>query len=204
MKVKICGITNLADAQVAVAAGADYLGFIFYQKSPRSVTPELAQNIIQNLQTTAQKVGVFVNMSADEINEIVDLCGLDIIQLHGEETTELAEQLGCERVWKAFHVTSVADIAQAAAYPASAIVVDTATAGLRGGTGKTCDWQLAAQAAQKFTTILAGGIKPENILEAIAIVKPFAIDIASGVEAAPGIKDHNKIRELFEKLETRN
>ena len=201
MQVKICGITNLVDAQAAVAAGADYLGFIFYPKSPRSVTLKKAIQIIINLKAPVKKVGVFVNASSAEINNTALICGLDIIQLHGEEPAELAEQLGAERVWKAFHITSMADIARAAEYPAAAIVVDTATAGLRGGTGKTCDWQLAAQAAQSFTTILAGGINSQNVLEAIATVKPFAIDVASGVEATPGIKDHKKIEKLFEKLE---
>ncbi|MCF6174944.1 MAG: phosphoribosylanthranilate isomerase [Victivallaceae bacterium] len=203
MKIKICGITNLADAQAAVAAGADYLGFIFYQKSPRSVTLKKAVEIIIKLKTPVKKVGVFVNASSAEINNTAFLCGLDIIQLHGDEPAALAEQLGSERVWKAFHITSEEDIARAAKYPAAAIVVDTATAGLRGGTGKPCDWQLAAQAAQSFTTILAGGINPQNVQEAIETVKPFAIDTASGVEASPGIKDHKKIEELFEVLGVR-
>ncbi len=139
MKIKICGITNLADAQAAVAAGADYLGFIFYQKSPRSVTLKKAVEIIIKLKTPVKKVGVFVNASSAEINNTAFLCGLDIIQLHGDEPAALAEQLGSERVWKAFHITSEEDIARAAKYPAAAIVVDTATAGLRGGTGKPCD-----------------------------------------------------------------
>jgi phosphoribosylanthranilate isomerase len=204
MQVKICGITNLADAQTAVAAGANYLGFIFYPKSPRSITPAKAEQIIIQLKRPVKKVGVFVNASRTAIEQTVLQCGLDIIQLHGEEPATLAKQLGSERVWKAFHITSTADIAQAAAYPAAAIVVDTATADQRGGTGKTCDWQLAAQAAKKFTTILAGGIKPQNVLEAIETVKPFAIDVASGVEATPGIKDHKKIKELFEELEVRS
>ncbi len=203
MQVKICGITNLADAQAAVAAGADYLGFIFYPKSPRAVTLKKAIQIIIKLKTPVKKVGVFVNASTAEINNTAFLCGLDIIQLHGDEPAAVAEQLGSERVWKAFHITSPADIALAAKYPAAAIVVDTATAEQRGGTGKTCDWQLAAQAAQKFTTILAGGINPQNVEEAIATVKPFAIDIASGVEASPGIKDHEKIEKLFKKLGVR-
>lgn len=200
MKVKICGITNLADAITASDAGANYLGFIFYPKSPRSITPELARDIIANLQTTAKKVGVFVNATINDINSTVDLCGLDIIQLHGEETAEFAQQLDFKRVWKAFHITSMADIEQAAAFPAAAILVDTATTTLRGGTGKTCDWQLATEAAAKFTTVLAGGITPANIREAINKVKPFAIDVASGVEVAPGIKEHNKIRQLFEEV----
>jgi phosphoribosylanthranilate isomerase len=200
MKIKICGITNLADAITASEAGADYLGFIFYPKSPRSITPEAAEKIIDQLKTSAKKVGVFVNATMNEINKTVKSCGLDIIQLHGDEPAEIAEQLGSERVWKAFHITSEEDIARAAKYPAAAIVVDTATAGLRGGTGKTCDWELAAQAAQSFTTILAGGINPQNVLEAIETVKPFAIDTASGVEASPGIKDHEKIQELFDKI----
>ena len=204
MQVKICGITNLADAQAAVAAGADYLGFIFYPKSPRSITPKKAKEIIISLKSSVKKVGVFVNASKSEIENITILCGLDIIQLHGEEPATLAEQLGSERVWKAFHITSTADIAKAATYPAAAIVVDTATANLRGGTGKICDWQLAAQAAEKFTTILAGGIKAQNVQEAVAKVKPFAIDVASGVEASPGIKDHKKIEELFGELEIKN
>ena len=200
MKVKICGITNLADAKAAIAAGADYIGFIFYPKSPRAVTLKQAVEIIIKLKAPVKKVGVFVNASSTEINNTAFLCGLDIIQLHGEEPAELAEQLGSKRVWKAFNITSTEDIVKAAKYPAAAIVVDTATAGLRGGTGKPCDWLLAAQAAQKFTTILAGGINPQNIYEAIATVKPFCIDVASGVEARPGIKDHEKIHELFNKI----
>ncbi len=201
MKVKICGITRYEDAWAAVDAGADCLGFIFYPGSSRYIMPVRAGDMIARLPVKVDKVGVFVNASIAEMQEISVYCGLDIIQLHGDEPPAVAEALGWERVWKAFHITTVQDIAVAASYPAAAIVVDTATSTMRGGTGLTCDWQLAAQAAQRFPVMLAGGITPNNIVEAVESVRPLGIDVASGVEQAPGVKDHHKITELFARLE---
>lgn len=204
VKVKICGITNLADAEAAIKAGADYLGFIFYPKSPRGISVEQAGYICGKLSAPVKKVGVFVNADEKAIKHAVKLCKLDVIQLHGEESPETARALGQDMVWKAFSINNQNDIDKAAAYPADAILADTKVDGLRGGTGKTCDWRLAAITAATVKTVLAGGITPDNAVEAAVQVKPYALDIASGVETRPGIKDHKKIALLINNLRNNN
>jgi phosphoribosylanthranilate isomerase len=200
VKLKICGITNLPDAIAATEAGADYLGFIFHPASPRYITPSAAKAIIQKLPRHIMKVGVFVNLPADEIIQIMQDLTLDIAQLHGEESPNYAGIIGCERVWKAMALNSSADINSAINFPASAILADAITPEQRGGSGKKCDWQQAAKLAEQVKLVLAGGINPENIAAAITTVKPFAIDVCSGVEATPGIKDHHKIYQLIKNI----
>jgi len=198
--IKICGITNVADARRAVACGADFLGFILARKSPRFVTAAQVRGIVADLDCEVRKVGVFVDSPADEIAGTLDSCGLDIAQLCGNESAAVAARVGVERVWKAFHITGDTDIPAALAFPASAILADTMLPGQRGGTGMVCNWDLAARVAGKRRLVLAGGIKPENLAEAVRTVCPYAVDIGSGVEAEPGRKDHEKLARLFDAL----
>ena len=207
--VKICGITDAADARLAADAGADFLGFILVPGTPRYVTPERAAEIIQSLRVEHETrnaqlataglprfVGVFLDAPEAEIRAAVELCGFNVIQLHGEEPAELATRLGPERVWKMMHLRTPQDVAAAADYPAAAILADTVSGGKRGGTGQTGDWSLAAALAKQRRTVLAGGLTPANVAEAVRQVRPWALDVGSGVEAAPGRKDEAKVREF--------
>ncbi|MDT8388983.1 MAG: phosphoribosylanthranilate isomerase [Lentisphaeria bacterium] len=196
-KVKICGITNLEDALAAARRGADYLGFIFAETSPRFVTPEAAKGMVAHVPADILKVGVFVDTSADQVVKTLHVCGLDIAQLCGDETAADVAVIGAGRVWKAWHLMTAADVAAAAEFPAAAILADTMLPGQRGGTGKVCDWDLAARLSGRRPIVLAGGITAENIAAAAAAVKPAVIDIGSGVEASPGRKDTRKLDALF-------
>jgi phosphoribosylanthranilate isomerase len=200
VKLKICGITNLSDALAAADAGADYLGFIFYPPSPRFITAAAAKAIISQLPPHVKKVGVFVNTPAVEIIKLMNDLPLDIAQLHGDEKPEVGLAIGSERVWKAMALNSEADIKNAGEFTAAAILADAITPEQRGGSGKKCDWEQAALAATKVKLVLAGGITPDNAAAAIAAVKPFAIDVCSGIESKPGQKDHNKIIQLIKNI----
>jgi len=195
-KLKICGLTRRGDVEAAVKAGAKYLGFIFYDKSPRHVTPEQVKEISRNLPEDVKKVGVFVNASVEDIQQIVEFCGLDVVQLHGDESPEFALQLKGVKVWKALSLRNASDMNYAENYPADAVLVAAMSSEQRGGTGQVCDWSLAAELSSMRPVILAGGINPSNIVEAIEQVKPVIIDVNSGVESAPGIKDKNKIEDI--------
>jgi phosphoribosylanthranilate isomerase len=209
MKVKICGITNLADAQVAVEAGADYLGFIFYPPSKRAVEVEAARQIVAELRAAPGcplLVGVFVNETAVHMAHILDTCQLDLAQLSGEETPSLIGDPHSPIYGRAYKALRPASLAEAeadaewytppvVAAGAPTLLLDTYHPTLRGGTGQTTDWQMAATLAQKTPGLmLAGGLTPTNVAEAITQVRPFAVDTASGVETAPGLKDHNLVR----------
>lgn len=209
MKVKICGITNLADAQVAVEAGADYLGFIFYPPSKRAVEVEAARQIVAELRAAPGcplLVGVFVNETAVHMAHILDTCQLDLAQLSGEETPSLIGDPHSPIYGRAYKALRPASLAEAeadaewytppvVAADAPTLLLDTYHPTLRGGTGQTTDWQMAATLAQKTPGLmLAGGLTPTNVAEAITQVRPFAVDTASGVETAPGLKDHNLVR----------
>jgi len=196
-EIKICGITNIEDALAAASAGADALGFVFHPASPRYVTPGKAREIIAALPPSTCAVGVFVNLAALEVLQIAELCGLDFIQLHGAETQDYCRRLPRERVIKALSFRSEEEFALMADYPVRAFLVDAHDPVRYGGTGKTCDWNLACKAAARYPLILAGGLGTENILAALEAVKPLAVDISSGVEAAPGKKDHEKIRSVI-------
>ncbi|MHB9139661.1 MAG: phosphoribosylanthranilate isomerase [Victivallaceae bacterium] len=202
VKLKICGLTNAADIRTAVDAGADYLGFILYPKSPRFISPEQARELIKNVPHGIKKVGVFVDCSPVRIIELMEFCGFDIAQLHGSESDGDALAIGREKIWKAMALNTIEDIARAAEFPAAAILADSIGPEQRGGTGKKCDWKQAAEAAEQFRLILAGGITSDNVAEAVSTVKPFAVDVCSGVEASPGVKDHKKIFELAAKLKS--
>ena len=193
---KVCGITTESDARLVVDVGADYIGFILYPKSPRYIAPERIREITSGLPSSVRRVGVFVNESAADIARIMEFCGLDIAQLHGDEPADVAHELGVERVWKACVLRTPHDVDLAMQYPAAAVLVDSITKGARGGTGQVGNWQLAADLAGRRRMILAGGLGPENITDALRQVRPFAVDVNSGVETAPGVKDHVRVREF--------
>lgn len=193
VRSKICGITRIEDALAAVEAGADAIGFVFYAKSPRAVTVQQARAIIQALPPFVTTVGLFVNASRCELGEILDAVPLDLLQFHGDEAVEDCE--GWHRPYiKALRVKAGDDIAAAVdAYSsASGVLLDTYVEGVPGGTGEAFDWSLIPQGLSK-PLILAGGLTPENVADAVARVKPYAVDVSGGVEASKGIKDHAKI-----------
>ena len=188
-EIKICGITNLDDALIACDAGADALGFIFYPKSPRCVSPQRAREIISALPRGIVKVGVFVNDDPERIEEIAGICGLDLLQLHGDEKPDYCRRFPASMVIKALSPRTAADLEGVADYPVRAIIVDAFAPGLYGGTGKTSNWNLARTIGESFPPILSGGLNSGNIKDAIASVSPRAVDINSGVESSPGRKD---------------
>ena len=197
VKLKVCGITSLADAQAAVAAGAEYLGFNFYRPSPRYIAPERAREMIDQLPGTTVSVGIFVNESSpDEVLAIIEKAGIDLAQLHGDETPEYCARVGPERVIKALRADANFEVARVRDDPAAAILLAAYDANLYGGTGKTTNWEAAQAAARLVKLFLAGGLGPENISAAIGAVDPYAVDVNSGVESAPGRKDHEKLRRL--------
>jgi phosphoribosylanthranilate isomerase len=196
-QIKICGITNIEDGLAAASAGADALGFVFHPASPRYVTPGRAREIIGSLPQAVCTVGVFVNLAAEEVLSIAELCGLDLIQLHGGETREYCRRFPRERVIKALSFRSEEEFVAMADYPVRAFLVDAHDPVRFGGTGTTCNWNLAHRAAARHPLILAGGLSEENIIAALEAVRPLAVDISSGVETAPGKKDHEKIRSVI-------
>jgi phosphoribosylanthranilate isomerase len=194
VKVKICGITNVTDAQAAIEAGADLLGFVFFEKSPRHISVKAASEIARQLPPSVARVGVFVNAREELISEALGKCGLNVLQFHGEETPEDCVKFGVMSM-KAFRVRDAESLRELPAYQTDAWLLDAYASGQRGGTGVTFNWDLAAE-AQKFgrPIFLAGGLTPENVAEAVRRVRPFAVDVSSGVEAAPGQKDVAKVR----------
>lgn len=196
VKVKICGITNVDDALHAAACGADALGFVFYEKSPRCLLPEAARQIIACLPPFVTTVGLFVNEAPERIRQVADFCGLDVIQLHGDEGPEQSH-LPPYRVIKALRVKDETSLARLEEYRVSAILLDAWVPGVYGGTGEKFDWDLAAAVARQRPVVLAGGLMPENVAEAVRTVRPYGVDVSSGVEAAPGKKDPDKVCEFI-------
>ena len=198
VRSKIWGITRIEDALAAVAAGADAIGLVFYAKSPRAVTVQQARAIIAALPPFVTTVGLFVNASRCELGEILDAVPLDLLQFHGDETAADCE--GWHRPYiKALRVKAGDDIAAACdAYPsASGILLDTYVEGVPGGTGEAFDWSLIPPGLRK-PIILAGGLTPDNVAQAIARVRPYAVDVSGGVEQGKGIKDHARIRAFMQ------
>ncbi len=195
-RVKICGITNLDDALAAVDAGADALGFVFFEQSPRNVNPMQASAIIAKLPPFVQTVGLFVNEEAERVNWTADFCGLDVIQLHGDEEPDYCPEIR-RRVIKAFRVKDAASLVSLQRYRVAGILLDAWSPAAPGGTGETFNWGLAKDAAECGRLILAGGLTPDNVRGAVEQVKPYAVDVSSGVEAAPGKKDRDKVREFI-------
>jgi len=197
-EVKICGITNLQDALAAAECGAVALGFIFYPPSPRYVKPEDAKIIINSLPEKVVKIGVFVNEKPEEIKRIMEYCSLDMIQLHGDESAEYCTQFPAAIIIKAFELKNDDDVSRTLKYNVAAILIDSRHAGLYGGAGKTSNWKLARCIKDKKPLILSGGLNMGNIATAMKTIAPAALDINSGVEASPGIKDHKKLLQIFE------
>ncbi|WXL24444.1 phosphoribosylanthranilate isomerase [Ectopseudomonas mendocina] len=198
VRSKICGITRVEDALAAVQAGADAIGFVFYAKSPRAVSVQQARAIIGALPPFVTTVGLFVNASRCELGEILDAVPLDLLQFHGDETP--AECEGYHRPYiKALRVKAGDDIAaQVARYNnASGILLDTFVQGVPGGTGEAFDWSLVPEGLSK-SVILAGGLTPDNVADAIAQVRPYAVDVSGGVEKGKGIKDAEKIQAFMQ------
>lgn len=217
--VKICGLTNGADAHAAARAGADYLGFIFYPPSKRSITTAVAKSIVETLRQGERcpvLVGVFVNESAERMAAVLDEVGLDLAQLSGDEVPRLVGDAASPiygRSYKAIKPSSVEEAEAEAEWftapllnPHSSIVnrqpglmIEGYHPTLHGGTGETGDWEIAARLAhQQERLMLAGGLTPDNVADAVRQVRPFAVDVASGVEAAPGQKDHDKVRRFID------
>jgi len=195
--VKICGITSLEDAETAVLAGAEAVGFIFYPESPRCISPDRAREITGKLSGRICRVGVFVDHDAEGVRRIAQFCNLDFIQLHGNESPDYCRAFSPSVLIKAVSIQKEEDLALLKDYPVRAILADAHDPVRRGGTGKTCDWNLARKAGARHRLILSGGLNPQNILPAIEAVRPLAVDIGSGVEARPGKKDPGKIKELM-------
>ena len=200
-KVKICGITRPADAEAAVAHGAWAIGLNHWEQGKRLVDPAVAAEIGQAFKRQVEMVGVFVNPTLEDVVAAVENAELTMVQLHGTEGAsfcgEVARRTGA-KVIKAINVRSAADIKAAESYRTDFHLLDRFGRKYPGGTGTSFDWELARDRRSKIPMILAGGLAPDNVAEAIEIVRPFAIDVASGVESEPGIKDHEKLRALFE------
>lgn len=201
MRVKICGLTNLDDAAEAVRLGAWALGLIHYDRSPRFVEPAEAAEIGAAFKRKAEIVGVFVNPTLEEVAKAVENAGLTMVQLNGAEgvsfCSEIARRTGV-KVIKAIHVASAADIHAAEAYRTDFHLFDRRGKGLWGGTGQPFDWELLRGHRSDVPDILAGGLRPDNVAAAITVTQPYAVDVASGVEAEPGRKDHAAMAAFFE------
>lgn len=194
VRVKICGLTNLEDALLAVEAGADALGFVF-APSPRRITPQEARRICLELPPFVVRVGVFVDAPLEEVRAVADFCGLDAVQLHGNEPPEYCREVG-RRVIKAVRVKDYLDPDSLNHYPVQAFLLDAYVPGQAGGTGKSFNWELVAGLEFPRPFILAGGLTPFNVARAVALVRPYGVDVSSGVErdGQPGRKDPQKVK----------
>jgi phosphoribosylanthranilate isomerase len=194
IKVKICGITNTDDALAAAQAGADALGFLFYEKSSRHITPHRAKEIINKLPKGVLKAGVFVNAKEKEIRWAAEFCGFDFLQFHGDETPEFCDSFKDRKVVKALRIKRKRDARQALRYNTYGVLFDTYTRAKYGGTGEQFDWGLVRDFPREGRVIfLSGGLTAANVQEAIAVVQPDWVDVSSSVEAARGIKDAAKV-----------
>ena len=193
-KIKICGIKNVTDALAAMEAGADLIGFNFYPKSPRHVDVRICRDIMSVMRKYGHitYVGVFVNSSVEEIRATIETCGLSLAQLHGDETPEMLGALD-GKAFKAFRGVPI-DVNGFARSEPPALLVDAAVKGVYGGSGVTADWSTAAELAKRYPLLLAGGLTPENVAEAVRQVKPWGVDVASGAEAGAGEKDPSKMK----------
>lgn len=201
-KVKICGLTSVADAQAAAAAGADMIGLMFYEGSPRHITLPQAVEISRSLSPFVLKVGVFVNPEPAQVLEAIAACGLNLLQFHGDETSEFCTQFGIMSM-KALRVKDAASLDALEKYHTDAFLLDAYSKSGLGGTGEKFNWNLAVE-AQKFgkPIFLAGGLTPANVADAVRQVRPFAVDVSSGVESAPGKKDAAKVQAFIEAVRT--
>ena len=200
-KVKVCGITNQEDAAAAAEAGADAVGFVFHRTSPRYIMPAVAKNIVFSLPPFVIPVGVFVNEEINTVRTIMDSCGLALAQLHGDETVSYCQELG-RPVIKAIRVKDRGTFLTVAELQGRAgvrcILIDAYSENAYGGTGQSVDWELTAEVTKDVPILLAGGLTPENVAQAIRIVRPYGVDVSSGVESVPGKKDHAKIHKFID------
>jgi phosphoribosylanthranilate isomerase len=206
-RVKICGITNLADAKLAVDLGAHSLGFNFYEKSPRNISPADAYKIIRALPKKIEAVGVFVNWSPEAVIALARAIDLDTVQLHGDEPAAAAREIAKYfNVTKAMRVGKGFRLSQLKPFESTvrAFLFDACMKDQFGGTGHRTDWSIARRAAKNHRIILAGGLTPENVAEAILYVRPYAVDVASGVESAPGKKSRAKLRHFLAEVSRAN
>jgi phosphoribosylanthranilate isomerase len=206
VRVKICGITNVEDALLACELGAHAIGLNLYEKSPRCISPFTASKIIQRLPPFVAPVGVFVNWQAAAVASLAKALGLAAAQLHGDEPAKLVSEVAKKvPVIKALHAGKGSALPPFARYRGvTAFLLDAPHSGQYGGTGRTADWTLAQTAAKSHRILLAGGLTPENVAEAILAVRPYAVDTTSGVESKPGKKDPGKLRAFFEEVARAN
>ncbi len=198
LEIKICGITNVEDARAALALGVDYLGFIFYPKSPRAVTPGQVVAVLAGIGQPCKAIGVFVNASPGEVEAAVEQCGLWAAQIHGDE--EAGAFLDSSvRLWRALKMTPSGPRPDPSGWAAERYVVDAAVPGAYGGTGVTADWEAARDVARARPVLLAGGLTPENVKVAIRAVGPRGVDVSSGIELGAGKKDHERMRIFVER-----
>jgi phosphoribosylanthranilate isomerase len=195
-RVKICGITNMEDALTVAAAGADALGFVFYRKSPRYITPDNAATIVRQLPPFVTTVGLFVDESGARVDSIRRQVGLDCLQFHGRESQNYISQFPC-RVVKAVRVADRKSLGDVARFQVNAVLLDSFRAGEMGGTGTTFDWSWLEGFDSSARLILAGGLTPDNVREAITICRPYGVDCSSGVEKSPGVKDPRLVRNFI-------
>lgn len=204
IKVKICGITNKEDALLACALGTSALGFIFYKKSPRYVSPFKVQKIIQELPPFILPVGVFVNQKVGEMMDIADFCGIRTVQLHGDEEPEICRRMKKYQIIKAFRVKEGFDFNQPNEYRVSGYLFDTFKEDKFGGSGETFNWNSIKHKKFNRPMILAGGLTPQNLQQALGTIEPYAVDVSSGVEESPGKKDKAKLKEFFAEVNRMN
>jgi len=197
VKIKICGITNLADALAASDAKADMIGFMFYEGSKRHITVEAAEGISRQIRPDILRVGVFVNPTEELVKTAIQRCGLGLLQFHGQEPPKFCRRFGVMSM-KAFRIKDASSLKSIPEYDTDAYLLDSYVSGQVGGTGEKFNWEIAAEAAKFGRPIfLAGGLTPQNVVQAIQSATPFAVDVSSGVESAPGKKDSKKIREFI-------
>ena len=196
IKVKICGTTNLKDALLAVENGADAIGFIFYRESPRNISQKEVKEIVVQLPPFVETVGVFVNETSDKVNRIAEQCRLTAIQLHGDESPAFCRRIK-RRVIKALRVKDAESLKGISDYNVSGFLLDAYHDESKGGTGQVFDWNLALRVKKQGSVILAGGLNPYNVFTAIHRVRPYGVDVCSGVENSAGVKDPKKISEFI-------
>ena len=198
IQIKICGVTNANDARACLELGADMIGFNFYPASPRYIEPRIVRRIVDTLPAGTSRVGVFVDANPEEIRKVAQTAGIRCVQLHGRATPESCRELGREfRVIRALSTDARFQPEHTAAFDCD-VLIDSHHPELHGGTGRTCDWS-AARAAMRYTRflILSGGLNAQNVANAIAAVMPHAVDVCSGIESAPGVKDHRALKQFI-------
>jgi len=201
VKVKVCGITRPSDALLAARLGASYVGFVFVPRSPRYIAPPRAADIIASLPARVIPVGVFVDLPRDRVLDVISASGIKIAQFHGSESPAFCESFGGFPVIKAFRVRPPFGLEDVSPYHVDVHLLDAYHPKLAGGTGETFDWALAAPVAAKVRVMLSGGLTPENVTGAVEAVRPYAVDVSSGVEGAPGVKDPERMEAFFLNLE---